>query len=430
MVSRCRLAETGGMCTDCCHCAVPWVFKLFWNAIQPFIDPVTKSKCKFDEAIKDEVPTSQLSAEFGGDLDATYNHDKYWPDLVKLSAERRKAMLRRFQQDCHSKVGASEWVIRGGDDLTSPFQAKGGAPLSETATSTSKSSEMGPSSDPQGGEKAREDAVAKSDERAAPSYDGSGTPLQQFKTPVDTLNAAPLEREFSVGDSATGAGEVGAADAEGASSANASPQAMPSEQAGEGKDVQRGPVSEKLHHLEEEVTKGISGLNHKLQGVTHALHRDGRARKSGETARPSEERPTEADFQPKPLMPSATEVAALAGTAGVSGAAGAIGATLIENTSAEQVVNVFFFAAAKEATGGVGSQKISLPEIPFPLSKLAAHLVQTVARSGQGDTGSLEKVMQHSKWSVNEDMVAEEEMDSIILKGGEDVAIIPPVSGG
>jgi hypothetical protein len=96
---------------------------MFWNAIQPFIDPVTKSKCKFDEAIKDEVPGGQLSSEFGGELDAKYNHEQYWPDLVKLSAERRKEMMRRFKDDCNSEIGASEWVIRGGDDETSPFNS-------------------------------------------------------------------------------------------------------------------------------------------------------------------------------------------------------------------------------------------------------------------------------------------------------------------
>lgn len=40
--------------------AVPWIFKLFWNAIQSFIDPNTKSKCMFDEAIMGEVAASQL----------------------------------------------------------------------------------------------------------------------------------------------------------------------------------------------------------------------------------------------------------------------------------------------------------------------------------------------------------------------------------
>lgn len=48
------------VCADPLFLKVPWIFKLFWNAIQSFIDPSTKSKCKFDEAIMGEVFPSQL----------------------------------------------------------------------------------------------------------------------------------------------------------------------------------------------------------------------------------------------------------------------------------------------------------------------------------------------------------------------------------
>lgn len=50
-------------CLHGAYIAVPWIFKAFFNAISSFIDPVTRNKCKFDEAIKDEVPAEQLSAE-------------------------------------------------------------------------------------------------------------------------------------------------------------------------------------------------------------------------------------------------------------------------------------------------------------------------------------------------------------------------------
>lgn len=96
---------------------VPWIFKAFWNAIYPFIDPVTKGKCKFDEAIKDEVPNAQLASDFGGLLDFPYEHDKYWPQLVELTNKRREEQLERFRTFCNSEIGASEWVVRGGDEL-------------------------------------------------------------------------------------------------------------------------------------------------------------------------------------------------------------------------------------------------------------------------------------------------------------------------
>ncbi|SNX85757.1 related to PDR16 - involved in lipid biosynthesis and multidrug resistance [Melanopsichium pennsylvanicum] len=96
---------------------VPWIFKAFWNAIYPFIDPVTKGKCKFDEAIKDEVPNGQLASDFGGLLDFAYDHDKYWPELVEMTNKRREEQLERFRTQCNVEIGASEWVIRGGDEL-------------------------------------------------------------------------------------------------------------------------------------------------------------------------------------------------------------------------------------------------------------------------------------------------------------------------
>lgn len=50
------------VCPFLCR-TVPWIFKGFWNVIQPFVDPVTKNKCKFDEAIKGEVPANQLARD-------------------------------------------------------------------------------------------------------------------------------------------------------------------------------------------------------------------------------------------------------------------------------------------------------------------------------------------------------------------------------
>ncbi|KDN52152.1 hypothetical protein K437DRAFT_254528 [Tilletiaria anomala UBC 951] len=95
---------------------VPWIFKAFYNAVQSFIDPNTKAKVKFDASIKDEVPLAQLSGDFGGQLDFTYDHTAYWPDLVRVIKERREQMLSRFLEKCNGEIGAAEWVIRGGED--------------------------------------------------------------------------------------------------------------------------------------------------------------------------------------------------------------------------------------------------------------------------------------------------------------------------
>ncbi|KAK4335669.1 hypothetical protein RTBOTA2_004445 [Rhodotorula toruloides] len=42
----------------------------------------------------------------------------------------------------------------------------------------------------------------------------------------------------------------------------------------------------------------------------------------------------------------------------------------------------------------------------------------------------LARVLERSAWSVDEEMVDEEREDEVLLKGGETVCPIPPVSGG
>lgn len=439
---------------------VPWVFKMFWNAIQAFIDPVTKSKCKFDEAIKDEVPVTQLSSEFGGELDAKYKHDQYWPDLVKLTAERRKEMLRRFKEDCGSKIGASEWVIRGGDDPSSPFKKESHmAPLSEVGTA-SESSGI-PSSDPQAGEKARTAAVVASDgraeESATPRYEEPDTPLSEvplsrFTTPSTTLNTAPLDRHFSsksVNDgSNTPGGAIGAVALE-----TTEEQPTEEEQATKEQHHHNGAAAKfkdfnhKIQHSFE------SAFHHRSSSTSRKGSPDGKRRsltkvKSAGEQHEDKSKSVEADRKDNietgedlgaKGQPSATEAVALAGAAGVAGAGAAIGSTsgdkvqdadiAKQNAQNGGFIHVLYFAAAKEAAG-IGRQDIALPESPFPLAKLGTHLVQLVSDSGKGDSKEFQKVLERSKWSVDEDMVNEEEIAKLTLKGGEDVAIIPPVSGG
>jgi molybdopterin synthase sulfur carrier subunit len=95
-------------------------------------------------------------------------------------------------------------------------------------------------------------------------------------------------------------------------------------------------------------------------------------------------------------------------------------------------ITVLYFAAAQTALGKM-SESIQLPEtnedgsdnLPgFPLSELSKLLVVR-----HGSVGAdLEGVLKISKWSVNAEMV--DDVDTIFLKGGEEVAVIPPVSGG
>lgn len=89
---------------------------MFWSALQPFIDAETRAKCTFNGGdILQQVPYSQLCSYFGGGRQSCPNFQKYWSELVRLSQERRKAMLARFRNDCGSVIGASEWIILGGN---------------------------------------------------------------------------------------------------------------------------------------------------------------------------------------------------------------------------------------------------------------------------------------------------------------------------
>lgn len=84
-------------------------------------------------------------------------------------------------------------------------------------------------------------------------------------------------------------------------------------------------------------------------------------------------------------------------------------------------IMVLYFAAASTATG-LTEQLVTLPASQYPLSALSGFLV-----SLHPDVG-LDKILQSSQWSVNAEMV--DNVEEVVLKGGEEVAVICPVSGG
>ncbi|EJD06408.1 uncharacterized protein FOMMEDRAFT_75654 [Fomitiporia mediterranea MF3/22] len=88
-------------------------------------------------------------------------------------------------------------------------------------------------------------------------------------------------------------------------------------------------------------------------------------------------------------------------------------------------ITVLYFAAALTATG-VQSETIDLPssdnEATFPLSKLGDLLVQRHLGT------NLDAILQTSQWSIDAEMV--DDTESVMLRGGEEVAVICPVSGG
>ncbi|KAI0343182.1 hypothetical protein BDW22DRAFT_1248598 [Trametopsis cervina] len=84
-------------------------------------------------------------------------------------------------------------------------------------------------------------------------------------------------------------------------------------------------------------------------------------------------------------------------------------------------ITILYFAAASTATG-LTSERIIIPSSGLPLSSLSNILASR--HPGKG----LEQILATSQWSVDEEMV--DDSAAVILKGGEEVAVICPVSGG
>jgi len=86
-------------------------------------------------------------------------------------------------------------------------------------------------------------------------------------------------------------------------------------------------------------------------------------------------------------------------------------------------ITVLYFAAASTATN-LTSERILIPEGRFFLSSLSDKLVALHPNTNP----DLEKVLEGSQWSVDAEMV--DDPRTLELKGGEEVAVICPVSGG
>jgi len=66
---------------------VPWYVTAFLKLISPFIDPVTKTKMRYNEPLTDHIPASQLMKNAGGEAEFEYKHDIYWSALSRLATE-------------------------------------------------------------------------------------------------------------------------------------------------------------------------------------------------------------------------------------------------------------------------------------------------------------------------------------------------------
>lgn len=92
---------------------VHWLVGTFFKLINPFIDPVTREKLKFDQNLREFVPPDHLLKAYGGDADFIYDHDVYWPAMVALTARRREEQTERWIRG-GKKVGELEAYLKGG----------------------------------------------------------------------------------------------------------------------------------------------------------------------------------------------------------------------------------------------------------------------------------------------------------------------------
>lgn len=96
---------------------MPWYVSTFLKLISPFIDPVTKSKIKYNEPLVDHVPAAQLMTAAGGEVDFKYDHSIYWPALAKMAAERKQQRQERWDK-AGKLIGESEIYLWGGEEGT------------------------------------------------------------------------------------------------------------------------------------------------------------------------------------------------------------------------------------------------------------------------------------------------------------------------
>jgi hypothetical protein len=69
-------------------------------------------KLKFNEDMRQYVPSEQLVKEFKGDLDFQYDHDVYWPALEALCREKHEARWKRWIAG-GQQIGEFEDYLKG-----------------------------------------------------------------------------------------------------------------------------------------------------------------------------------------------------------------------------------------------------------------------------------------------------------------------------
>jgi len=94
---------------------VPYFFTLFYKLLEPFIDPYTRDKVKFNPKVIEDglFSTDMIMKDWGGTRELIWEYDRYWPALIEL-AQKRKKMLMEKWRELGATVGLKEWDVRSG----------------------------------------------------------------------------------------------------------------------------------------------------------------------------------------------------------------------------------------------------------------------------------------------------------------------------
>lgn len=66
----------------------PWFLSGFYSALQPFMDPVTKTKVKWNPngvELRKIIPSSQLPKYYGGDWNFEFEGEVFWREICEFT---------------------------------------------------------------------------------------------------------------------------------------------------------------------------------------------------------------------------------------------------------------------------------------------------------------------------------------------------------
>lgn len=95
---------------------VPWLVHAFLKMVFPFVDPRTRDKIRFNpDCVKEGLfEPEMLMREWGGAANFEYEHEKYWPAVVRMCDEHRRRRLEAWRT-LGGTVGIREWDIKTKD---------------------------------------------------------------------------------------------------------------------------------------------------------------------------------------------------------------------------------------------------------------------------------------------------------------------------